>query len=88
VSFVVASTADYDRVEAVGAELVQAARESGLFIFVRQSLDFNRPEITVDIDRELAARLGISMREIANTLAVMLGEARSTASPATGAATR
>jgi hydrophobe/amphiphile efflux-1 (HAE1) family protein len=75
VSFVVASTADYDRVEAVGAELVQAARESGLFIFVRQSLEYNRPEITVDIDRELAARLGISMREIAGTLAMMLGEA-------------
>lgn len=75
VSFVVASTADYDRVEEVGAELVQAARESGLFIFISQSLDFNRPEISVSIDRELAARLGISMQDIASTLAVMLGEA-------------
>ncbi len=75
VSFVVASTADYDRVEQVGTELVRAAQESGLFIFVSQSLDFNRPEISVNIDRELAARLGISMQDIANTLAVMLGEA-------------
>lgn len=75
VSFVVASTAGYDRVEQVGEALVQAARESGLFIFINQSLDFNRPEIAVDIDRELAARLGISMRDIANTLAMMLGEA-------------
>ncbi|MEM1404027.1 MAG: efflux RND transporter permease subunit [Pseudomonadota bacterium] len=75
VSFVVASTADYERVEQVGTELVQAARESGLFIFVSQSLDFNRPEITVDIDRELAARLEISMQDIASTLAMMLGEA-------------
>lgn len=74
VSFVVASTADYDRVEQVGEALVQAARESGLFIFINQSLDFNRPEISVDIDRELAARLGISMQDIANTLAMMLGE--------------
>lgn len=74
-SFVVASTAGYEDVERVGEELVRAARESGLFIFVKQSLDFNRPEISVDIDRELAARLGISMQDIANTLAVMLGEA-------------
>lgn len=74
VSFVVASTADYDRVEQVGEALVQAARESGLFIFINQTLDFNRPEISVDIDRELAARLGISMQDIANTLAMMLGE--------------
>ncbi|MDP5055152.1 MAG: efflux RND transporter permease subunit [Congregibacter sp.] len=74
-NFVVASTAGYDEVEQVGEALVAAARESGMFIFVNQSLDFNRPEISVDIDRELAARLGISMQDIANTLAVMLGEA-------------
>ncbi|EAQ97395.2 efflux RND transporter permease subunit [Congregibacter litoralis] len=74
-SFVVASTADYAEVERVGDELLSAARESGLFIFINQSLDFNRPEISVNINRELAARLGISMQDIANTLAVMLGEA-------------
>jgi multidrug efflux pump len=75
VSFVVASTADYARVEQVGEELLRAAQESGLFIFISQSLDFNRPEISVDIDRELAARLGVTMQDIADTLAVMLGEA-------------
>ncbi|GAB5414917.1 MAG: multidrug efflux RND transporter permease subunit MexW [Congregibacter sp.] len=75
VKFVVASTADYARIESVGAELVKAAQESGLFIFINQSLDFNRPEVNVNIERELAARLGISMQDIADTLAVMLGEA-------------
>lgn len=75
VKFVVASTADYARIENVGAELVRAAQASGLFIFVNQSLNFSRPEVSVDIDRELAARLGISMQDIASTLAVMLGEA-------------
>lgn len=75
VSFVVASTADYTEVQRVGAELVQAANESGLFIFVNQTLEFDRPEIGVNIDRELAARLGISMRDIGQTLSVMLGEA-------------
>lgn len=75
VSFVIASTADYEEVMRVGSELLQAARDSGLFIFVTQSLDFNRPEIRVDIDRQRAARLGISMRDIGQTLAVMLGEA-------------
>ena len=74
VSFVVASTADYKRVEQVGAELVRAARASGLFIFISQSLDFNRPEISVAIERERAARLGISMQDIADTLAMMLGD--------------
>jgi hydrophobe/amphiphile efflux-1 (HAE1) family protein len=75
VSFVVASTADYREVLSVGDELLQAARESGLFTFVTQTLDFDRPEITVNIDRERAARLGISTRDIGETLAIMLGEA-------------
>jgi multidrug efflux pump subunit AcrB len=30
--------------------------------------------VSVEIDRELAARLGISMQDIANTLSMMLGE--------------
>jgi multidrug efflux pump len=75
VSFVVASTADYREVAQVGEELLAAARESGLFVFVNQTLDFNRPEIGVNIDRQLAARLGISMRDIGQTLSLMLGEA-------------
>jgi multidrug efflux pump len=75
VSFVVASTAPYEQVMRLGDELLQAARDSGLFIFITQTLDFDRPEISVDIDRERAARLGISMRDIGDTLAVMLGEA-------------
>ncbi len=74
VSFVAASTADYREIMRVGDELVKAARESGLFIFITQNLKFDRPEVKVNIDRELAARLGISMRDIGETLAIMLGE--------------
>jgi multidrug efflux pump len=75
VNFVVASTADYEEVMRVGDELLQAARESGMFTFVTQTLDFNRPETAVNIDRERAARLGISMQDIGETLSIMLGEA-------------
>ncbi|MCP5146501.1 MAG: efflux RND transporter permease subunit [Pseudomonadales bacterium] len=74
VSFVVASTADYQQVQQVGEELLAAARQSGLFIFVTQSLQFDRPEIQVEIDRERAARLGISAEDIGQTLSTMLGE--------------
>jgi len=75
VNFVVASTADYATVYQVGEELTRAARDSGLFAYVTQSLEFNRPEIEVKIDRERAARLGVSMQDIGMTLATMLGEA-------------
>ncbi len=75
VSFVVASTAGYREVRRVGEELVKAATDSGLFIFVTQTLDFDRPEVKVNIDRELASRLGISMQDVGHTLSIMLGEA-------------
>jgi len=74
-NFVVASTADYEEVMRVGDELLQTARESGLFSFITQTLHFNRPETAVNIDRERAARLGISMQDIGETLSIMLGEA-------------
>lgn len=73
-SFVVASTADYQVVERVGAQLLEEARASGLFAYITQSLKFDRPEIRVDIDRERAARLGISMESVGRTLSTMLGE--------------
>ena len=49
------------------------ARASGLFAFVKKSLRYSRPEMTVSIDRDLAARLGISMEAIGETLQTMLG---------------
>lgn len=75
VNFVLASTADYDEVDRVAEEVMQRARESGLFIFVTKDLKFTRPEISVSIDRNKAARLGLSMQSIGDTLAIMLGEA-------------
>ena len=75
VNFVIASTADYAELDAVSEQVMQKARESGLFAFVTKSLRYSRPEVTVKIDRDLAARLGITMQDIGNTLQVMLGEA-------------
>jgi hydrophobe/amphiphile efflux-1 (HAE1) family protein len=75
VNFVIASTADYVELDRVSDLVLQRARESGLFAFVRKSLRYSRPEITVSINRELASRLGISMQEIGDTLQIMLGEA-------------
>ncbi|MEM0954262.1 MAG: efflux RND transporter permease subunit [Pseudomonadota bacterium] len=74
VNFVIASTADYVELDAVSEEIMNRARQSGLFAFVTKSLRYSRPEITVQIDRDLASRLGINMQDISDTLQVMLGE--------------
>jgi multidrug efflux pump subunit AcrB len=75
VNFVIATTSDYQELDRVSEEVLQRARESGLFSFVNKTLRYSRPEITVSIDRDLAARLGISMQAIGETLQTMLGEA-------------
>ena len=73
--FVISSNADYKELDRVSEEVLQKARQSGIFAFVTKDLRYSRPEITVSIDRELAARLGISMEDIGQTLQIMLGEA-------------
>jgi len=74
VQFVIAGTGDYEAVYQLAERVAQAARQSGKFRFVENSLKFNRPEVTVSINRAKAANLGISMRSIGDTLSVMLGE--------------
>ena len=75
INFVVASTTDYAELDRVTEEVLMKARQSGLFAFVKKSLRYSRPEVTVSIKRDLAARLGISMEAIGQTLQTMLGEA-------------
>ena len=73
--FVISSNDGYRDIERVSEEVLNKARQSGIFAFVTKDLRYSRPEINVQIDRELAARLGISMRDIGETLQIMLGEA-------------
>ena len=72
--FVISGNVDYKELDRVSEEVLLKARKSGLFAFVNKDLRYSRPEISVNIDRQLAARLGISMQEIGETLQVMLGE--------------
>ena len=72
--FVISGNVDYQELDRVSEEVLLKARTSGLFAFVSKDLRYSRPEISVNINRELAARLGISMQEIGETLQVMLGE--------------
>ena len=50
------------------------ARQSGLFVFVDSDLAFDSLQARVTIDRAKAGELGVTMREIADTLAILVGE--------------
>ena len=73
VSYVVSSTDDYKTIFAVTQKILDAARKSGQFYYIDSDLKFSTPQLNIDVDRNKAQQLGISMQDAANTLSVMLG---------------
>ena len=73
VEFILNTTSDYGTLLNVADQVVGKAMQSGMFMFVNSELRFDKPETDILIDRDKAASLGISMRDIATTLSTMLG---------------
>jgi multidrug efflux pump len=71
--FVITTTADFERLAAVLADLQAEAQKSGLFIFTDTDLKFDTPQVVLRIDHDKANRLGISMQDIGGALATLLG---------------
>lgn len=74
VQFVINSLADYRIIYQVMDGLKQAALKSGMFFVVDSDLEFNNPVYKVAINRSKANQLGVSMQDIGDTLALMMGE--------------
>jgi multidrug efflux pump len=74
IQMVIYSPQDYQAIYEAMEKIKAAARKSGMFIVVDSDLDFNQPVIHVDIDRSKANELGITMRSIGDTLALLVGE--------------
>lgn len=71
--FVMVTDADYTALDQVADQLLDKAMQSGKFAFMSKDVSFNRPQTTLVIDRDRAADLGISMQEIGQNLATLLG---------------
>ncbi len=74
VQMVVKSSDDFSHLYETLEGLKGAAWGSGLFVFVDSDLAFDSPEAHITINREKAGELGVSMAEIADTLALLVGE--------------
>mgnify|MGYP005751251295 CR=1 FL=1 len=72
--FVVNTPNDYESLLQVADRIKARAMESGQFAFLNVDLAFDKPEVVVDIDREKAAQMGVSMQDLGATLATLLGE--------------
>ena len=64
------------QLEDVIPEFLQEANQDPAFVFAEIDLKFNRPELQVEIDRNRARTLGVSVRDIAQTLQLSLSGSR------------
>lgn len=65
-----------DQLKAVIPQFIQEANSNEMFIFAEVDLKFNQPELQVQIDRDRARSLGVSVRDIAQTLQLSLSGTR------------
>lgn len=65
-----------DKLNDILPKFLNEAQNSEVFDFVQVDLKFNKPEISIDIDRERARDLGVSVRNIAQTLQLSLSGQR------------
>lgn len=72
IQFVITSTADYQTLYKITDKVLEKARKSGQFIFVNSSLLFNKPQMTIELNRSKAADLGLDMSNIGGSLSSAL----------------
>nr|MDA3868389.1 efflux RND transporter permease subunit [Gammaproteobacteria bacterium] len=71
--FVVTTDRSYEELVEVADQLLGKAMASGQFMFLEKSIDIDRPTISIEIDRDRAGDLGISMASIGRNLSTLLG---------------
>ena len=74
IQFVLTSTNDYSQINAAADRLIGTAMRSGLFAFLTKDLRYDNPQIVLDVNRNVAANLGISMSDIGQDLSPLLSE--------------
>ena len=74
VGLVIKTTQDYPLLAEVADRMLLEALASGRFMFGFSDLNYDKPELAVNIDRHRAAQLGISMASVGTALSTLLGE--------------
>ncbi|WP_029133689.1 efflux RND transporter permease subunit [Sedimenticola selenatireducens] len=73
VQFVLTSDRTYEEIAALADQIIGRGMASGSFMFLKKSVDIDRPVTRLLVDRDRAGDLGISMSEIGRNLGTMLG---------------
>ncbi len=73
IQFVLTTSESFDKLYTVSQKFMQDAQKSGQFIFLQSDLRLDLPQTRIDIDRNMAAQLGLTMEDIGSALSAMLG---------------
>ena len=70
---VVIQAGDLEELDTFVSDFLNQLRQSGFIQNVQSSFEFNKPELKLDIDRNRAAALGVSIQDISRTLQILFG---------------
>jgi multidrug efflux pump len=70
---VLKTTEPFERLNDVAQAVLQKARSSGLFFYVDTDLKLDKPQITVEVDRDLVTTLGLTQQDVGAALSAALG---------------
>lgn len=64
---------DLKKLNNVSQEIVGELQKSGVLTNVRSQFTFNKPQLSLTIDRDRAAALGVSVEDVSKTLQILFG---------------
>jgi multidrug efflux pump len=74
IEFAIKTTNDFQTLYLISQKLLNKAQQSGLFIYLDNSLRFNKPQINLEINRSKASDLGLDMQAVGSSLSGALSE--------------
>jgi multidrug efflux pump len=73
IQFVITTSDSFERLGDVTQQILAEANKSGMFMFIDTDLKYDSPQSTIEIDRNKAAQLGLTMAQVGSALSSMLG---------------
>lgn len=71
--FVITTTDPYTKLDKISQKMMEKAQASGTFAYLDSDLKIDKLQTTIQLQRDKAAQLGLSMQDIGNVLATNLG---------------
>ena len=73
VQFVINTTNNFEQLNEVAQELMAKAQKAGVFIYSDVDLKYDKPQTEISFDRDKASQMGLSMKNLGDSLGAALG---------------